>query len=121
MDYIKRFNKFEMNENLNTVDKLISHINRYLSPDFKLVVENIPEEFINVGRNITNSTKAVVLYKVSDNEVYADWYYNEFNLKKLDDWCYRHSFIDRDQEPSLAYEFKDISQRIRLSLKEYSE
>lgn len=121
MNYIKRFNKFELNENLNMTDELISHINKYLSPDFKLVVEEIPEEYVNMSRNTTKSTKAVVLYKISNDEVYTDWYYNEFNLEKLNDWCYRHSFIDRDQEPSVAYEFKDISQRIKSSLIEYSK
>lgn len=116
-----KFNNFEISGKLNMTEELISHINKYLSPKFKMVVEEIPEQFVNVSRNMTKSTKAVLLYKISSNEVYVDWYYNKFNLEELDDWCYRKSFIDRDQEPSLAYEFKDISQRIKSSLVEYSK
>lgn len=120
--HIKSFN--ELIENLNisdvsysdSVEKLISHINKYLLPKFKLVVKEISEQYVNVSRNTTNSTKAVVLYKISNDEVYTDWYYNEFNLEELNDWCYRNSFIDRDQEPSVSYEFNDISQKIKISL-----
>jgi len=44
----------------------------------------------------------------------------QFNIKELEDYCYRVSFIDRGMEVSLAHEFKDISQRIKLALDSFN-
>jgi len=108
--------KFKFNESSNETDSLINHINNYLAPKYELTVHNIPVEFINVSIN----TKCVTLSKKGNSDnIYSDWYYDEFNLKNLDEYCYRMSFIDRDMDVSLAYEFKDISQRIKSALNNF--
>lgn len=102
-------------------DSLIKHINNYLSPKYELTVHDIPTEYINVSRNITKSTKCVTLNKKGgSDDIYSDWYYGEFNSKNLEEYCYRMSFIDRDMDVSLSYEFKDISQRIKSALDNFN-
>lgn len=103
------------------IDRLISHINEYLLPKFKLVVDDLSEKYINVEKNITKSTKCVSLYKIGDNVPYDVWYYNEINLELLHKWCYTNSFKDRDRDVDkfLAYEYKEICQKIKLSLDNY--
>lgn len=121
MRKIDNFKKFKLNESSNETDRLINHINTYLLPKYELTVQDIPTEHINVSRNITKSTKCVTLNKKGDSDdIYSDWYYDEFNSKNLEDYCYRMSFIDRDMDVSLAYEFKDISQRIKSALDNFN-
>lgn len=121
MRKIDNFKKFKLNESSNETDRLINHINTYLLPKYELTVRDIPTEYINVSRNITKSTKCVTLNKNGDSDdIYSDWYYDEFNSKNLEDYCYRMSFIDKDMDVSLAYEFKDISQRIKSALDNFN-
>lgn len=96
------------------IEKLIQHVNKSLSPKYKLVVEDIPDEFINVSQNTTNSDKCVSLYK--GKELYTDWYYNEFQEMKLREDGRRMMVVDRDMDAVLAGEFRDIGQRIILAL-----
>ena len=97
--------------------ELINHINNNLSPKYQLVIGNLSKQYVDVPQNITKSTKYVALYKIGDDEAYDDWYYNEFNVETLENWCYRNSFVDRDNP--FGYEFKEISQIVSKSLKNY--
>lgn len=108
--------KEKSNSNGET-EKLVKHINKYISPVYKLFIHKLEDEFINVSENTSNSNKAISLEK--KKEIYIDWYYNEFNEDKLREDCRRMEIIDRDMDVILSAEFRDISQRIISALNNF--
>jgi hypothetical protein len=101
--------------NKNQTEELISHLNKFLGSDFKLIIGNIPVEHIKNG-----NTKFVALIKIpeSDDNFYTDWYYDEF-INKIKNSAERMQIVDRDMDSRLAGEFSFLGKQIIVGLNKF--
>lgn len=93
----------------HSVENLVCHIQRCLGDRYKIGIYDIPTEYIK-----NDSTKCV---EISEGDlIFCDWYYNEFNVEKIMSDAEKFIIIDRDMDPVISGKFKDIGQKILLSI-----
>jgi hypothetical protein len=89
---------------------LINKLNTALQPNYQAVIQDIPEQYINVPMNRTKSTQCVEISDTKSGDIFIDFYYNEFNLTKLKEegekWL---NHRDRDMDPVTAGHFRKIA------------